>query len=277
MIRTTYIYGEVTVAFRRVALSLIPFGALGTITLLNNLYIIGRVVQKTRGRAAARVFPRPLRASEGNLWERGRMAEETAATEDRRITRSKCALKDALVELIEERGLANFSASDLCSRANLNRGTLYNIFGDKDGLLRALEGDIMADLEALQAKMQAIGLKDVMRYRVSKRPMPFLVELFDCLREQGDFLHAVMGPKGDPSFGPRVRDALCTEIIQTILHERYRNNPEPFVQYYVAFYASAYLGVITRWVETGMRESSQDMALIAMKLFFIKPGDPIKL
>lgn len=178
-------------------------------------------------------------------------ANEGAASEDRRITRSKQALREAFIELTEENGLDGFSASDLCARAGLNRGTLYNIFGDKDGLLRALEGDIMADLEALQAKMQAIGLKDVMRYRVSKRPMPFLVELFDCLREQGDFLHAVMGPKGDPSFGPRVRDALCTEIIQTILHERYRNNPEPFVQYYVAFYASAYLGVITRWVETG--------------------------
>ena len=189
-------------------------------------------------------------------------ANESAASEDRRITRSKQALREAFIELTEENGLDGFSASDLCARAGLNRGTLYNIFGDKDGLLRALEGDIMADLEALQAKMQAIG---------------FLVELFDCLREQGDFLHAVMGPKGDPSFGPRVRDALCTEIIQTILHERYRNNPEPFVQYYVAFYASAYLGVITRWVETGMRESSRDMALIAMKLFFIKPGDPIKL
>lgn len=277
MIRTTYIYGEVTVAFRRVALSLIPLGALGTITLLNNLYIIGRVVQKTRGRAAARVFPWPLRASEGNLWERGRMAEETAATEDKRITRSKCALKDALVELIEERGLANFNASDLCSRANLNRGTLYNNFGDKDGLLAALEDDVMRDLEAFQAQMQRLELRDVLRYRVSKKPMPFLVSLFDHLREQGSFLHAVMGPKGDPSFGPRVRDAVCTEIIQTILHERYRNDPAPFVQYYVAFYASAYLGVITHWVETGMKESSQDMAQIALRLFFIKPGDPIKL
>lgn len=129
-------------------------------------------------------------------------ANEGAASEDRRITRSKQALREAFIELTEENGLDGFSASDLCVRAGLNRGTLYNIFGDKDGLLRALEGDIMADLEALQAKMQAIGLKDVMRYRVSKRPMPFLVELFDCLREQGDFLHAVMGPKGDPSFGP---------------------------------------------------------------------------
>ena len=199
------------------------------------------------------------------------------AVEDRRITRSKRALRDALVELIEERGLTNFSASDLCARADLNRGTLYNNFGDMEGLLAALEDDIMDDLENLQSCMQRLSLKDVLRYRVNKKPMPFLVKLFDYLREQGDFLHAIMGPKGDPSFGPRVRDAVCTEIIQTILHERYRNDPSPFVQYYVAFYASAYLGVITHWIETGMKESSQEMALVAMRLFFIKPGDPIRL
>lgn len=199
------------------------------------------------------------------------------AVEDRRITRSKRALRDALVELIEERGLTNFSASDLCARADLNRGTLYNNFGDMDGLLAALEDDIMDDLENLQSCMQQLSLKDVLRYRVNKKPMPFLVKLFDYLREQGDFLHAIMGPKGDPSFGPRVRDAVCTEIIQTILHERYRNDPTPFVQYYVAFYATAYLGVITHWIETGMKESSQEMALVAMRLFFIKPGDPIRL
>lgn len=205
------------------------------------------------------------------------VAASSPAVEDRRITRSKRALRDALVELIEERGLTNFSASDLCARADLNRGTLYNNFGDMEGLLAALEDDIMDDLENLQSCMQRLSLKDVLRYRVNKKPMPFLVNLFDYLREQGDFLHAIMGPKGDPSFGPRVRDAVCTEIIQTILHERYRNDPTPFVQYYVAFYASAYLGVITHWIETGMKESSQEMALVAMRLFFIKPGDPIRL
>lgn len=122
--------------------------------------------------------------------------------EDRRITRSKRALRDALVELIEERGLTNFSASDLCARADLNRGTLYNNFGDMEGLLAALEDDIMDDLENLQSCMQRLSLKDVLRYRVNKKPMPFLVKLFDYLREQGDFLHAIMGPKGDPELRP---------------------------------------------------------------------------
>ena len=72
-------------------------------------------------------------------------ADTQLAVEDRRITRSKRALRDALVELIEERGLTNFSASDLCARADLNRGTLYNNFGDMEGLLAALEDDIMDD------------------------------------------------------------------------------------------------------------------------------------
>ena len=111
-------------------------------------------------------------------------ADTQLAVEDRRITRSKRALRDALVELIEERGLTNFSASDLCARADLNRGTLYNNFGDMEGLLAALEDDIMDDLENLQSCMQRLSLKDVLRYRVNKKPMPFLVNLFDYLREQ---------------------------------------------------------------------------------------------
>ena len=66
-------------------------------------------------------------------------------------------------------------------------------------------------------------------------------------------------------------------LVQSILHERYRNDPAPFVGYYVAFFASAYLGVIERWIETGMQESSEEMALIAMTAVFIKPGESIKL
>ena len=197
--------------------------------------------------------------------------------EDRRITRSKRALRDALIKLMEERGFEGFSVNDLCARADLNRGTFYNHFSDKESLLAALEDEIMADLERFQGQMAELTVHSLMTYRARKKPLPFLVELFEYLREQGDFLHAVLGPGGDVRFGPRLRDAVCTNLIQSILHERYRNNPEPFVQYYVAFFASAYLGVIQRWIETGMRESSEEMALIAMRLFFIKPGESITL
>lgn len=200
-----------------------------------------------------------------------------AAPQDRRITRSKRALRAALIELMEERGFDGFSVNDLCERADLNRGTFYNHFHDKEALLATLEDEVMCHLECFQAQMQNLTVRELLKYRARKRSLPFLVELFDYLREQGDFMHAVLGPGGDIRFGPRLRDSVCTNLIQSILHERYRNDPEPFVRYYVAFYASAYLGVIERWIETGMHESSEEMALIAMRLLFIKPGKPIEL
>lgn len=199
------------------------------------------------------------------------------ANTDRRIARSKRALRTALIELMEEHGLDGLSVNDLCARADLNRGTFYNHFHDKDDLLTTLEDEVIADLERIQEQMQGLTVMDLVRYRVRKQPLPFLVNLFDYLREQGDFLHAVTGSGGDIRFAPRLRDSVCANLIQSILHERYRTNPTPFVQYYVAFYASAYLGVIEHWIETGMQESSEEMALIFMRLFFIKPGESITL
>ena len=101
--------------------------------------------------------------------------------------------------------------------------------------------------------------------------------LFDYLREQSAFLHAVLGPGGDARFAPRLREAICENLVQNILHEKYRDNPTPFVEYYVAFYAAAYLGIIACWIERGTPESSEDMARIATRLFFIKPGESIEL
>lgn len=155
---------------------------------------------------------------------------------------------------MEERGYDALTVNDLCERADTSRGTFYNHFRDKDGLLAVLEDEVMADLDALQGRMQSITLADMLAFRATGRPLPFLVELFDYLRE-----------------------AVCENLVQNILHEKYRDNPTVFVEYYVAFYAAAYLGIIAHWIERGCPESSETMARIAMRLLFIKPGESIEL
>ncbi len=200
-----------------------------------------------------------------------------ASCEDRRITRSKRALRGALIALIEERGLDAITVNDLCERADLNRGTFYNHFHDKENLLTALENEVLAEVALLQARMQNVTLGDMLAFRVAGRPVPVLVDLFEYLREESDFLRAVLGSGGDVRFGPRLREAVCENLVQNILHEKYRTNPTPFVNYYVAFYAAAYLGIIAQWVESGCLETPEEMARIAMRLLFITPGEPIEL
>lgn len=209
--------------------------------------------------------------------ERDERVLSAAAGEDPRIARTKHALRTSLISLIEEKGLEAVTVGDLCARANITRGTFYNHYRDKDELLHACEDQILADLTQFQRELGHLTLADLINLRITKRPLPLFVKLFDCLREQAPLLHAVLGPGGDASFGPKLRDAVCTELVMSVLNEHYRDNPTPFVKYYVAFYASAYLGIITRWIETGMQESSEEMARICMRMLFIRPGESIEL
>ena len=141
-------------------------------------------------------------------------APPAAPCEDRRISKSKRALREALIALLEERGFDAITVNDLCERADLTRGTFYNHFSDKENL----EDEVMADIGALQGRMHDITLADMLAYRVAGRPLPLLVELFDYLREQSAFLHAVLGPGGDARFAPRLREAICENLVQNILH-----------------------------------------------------------
>lgn len=102
---------------------------------------------------------------------------------DRRITRSKRALRKALIELTEERGLDGFTVNDLCARADLNRGTFYNHFRDKEDLLAVLEDEIMDDLRRFNEETGKLTLLDLAKIKLAKEPLPLLVDLFDYLRE----------------------------------------------------------------------------------------------
>lgn len=203
--------------------------------------------------------------------------KSTQRTPDRRIARSRAALRQAIIDSMEECGFEAVTVNDLCARADVTRGTFYNHFKDKEGLLRSIEDEVMAGLSGFQERMSALSLAQVAACLMADKPLPFLVDLFDYLRSEGAFLHAVMGPGGDIRFAPRLRDSVCTCLVASILHERYRTDPTPFVDYYVSFYASAYLGIISRWIDRGMQESSEDMARIAVRLLFIEPGESIEL
>lgn len=200
-----------------------------------------------------------------------------AAERDPRIARSRAALREAFIALVEERGIDGFSVGDLCTSAGLNRGTFYNHFRDKESLLASFEDEVIEGLGGVLAKFQNVKLREIAACSLAHRPLPMLVELYDYLREEGPFLHAMLGPGGDVRFGMRLREAVCGRFVRSLLHERYQNDPSAFTRYYISFYSGAYLGVISEWIDSGMTETSEEMALISMRLLFIKPGESIKM
>jgi AcrR family transcriptional regulator len=72
-----------------------------------------------------------------------RRDDDGGARPDRRVARTRRTLKEALTDLILEKGYESVTVQDVIDRADVGRSTFYAHFVDKDDLLMA----ILADLE----------------------------------------------------------------------------------------------------------------------------------
>ena len=67
-------------------------------------------------------------------------------SESRRSKMTRRLMKDALMELMENRALASISITELCGRADVNRSTFYSYYSDLLQLLKEIEDDIIGQL-----------------------------------------------------------------------------------------------------------------------------------
>ncbi|MDQ6421929.1 TetR/AcrR family transcriptional regulator [Paenibacillus sp. LHD-117] len=67
---------------------------------------------------------------------------------DRRVARSKAALKEALLSLMERKSFSAISITEIVETANYNRGTFYSHFENKDALLAEVISELIDELIA---------------------------------------------------------------------------------------------------------------------------------
>ncbi|MCL1847967.1 MAG: TetR/AcrR family transcriptional regulator [Coriobacteriia bacterium] len=205
------------------------------------------------------------------------MPQDPKTVEDRRALRTKRLLGEAFTQLLEERGLDGFSVSDLAERADINRATFYAHYHDMSDLLLSFEEEIITGLFSLKNKIQSVSLGELLAFEQTGIPPQVTVDLFDQLRVHGSLLKVLLSSKGDPVFHALLRDQLCSDLVRSVLYQKYTQNPAPLTEYYISYYASALLGLIQRWLHLGMPEDSQHMARILFSIMMLKPGDPIEL
>lgn len=191
---------------------------------------------------------------------------------DKRIIRTKRMIRNALTELMEDKGFEGITVSDLTVRADINRGTFYLHYRDKYDLLEQSENEVILEIEKMASEIQNLTSKSAISFFDENKPVPFLVELFEYLEENFHFMKVIMGPKGDPSFQMRIKEVMKKNILQN-LEKRFKNDemlvPE---DYFFAYVSSAHVGVIQHWLENGMKKTPLEMSYILSRMVFLGPG-----
>lgn len=67
--------------------------------------------------------------------------------ENQRVRLSKKMLKDALVDLLQEKPLSKISVIEICETAQINRTTFYKYYGSQLDLLEDIEADFLSQMD----------------------------------------------------------------------------------------------------------------------------------
>lgn len=119
-----------------------------------------------------------------------------------RLRRTQKLLRQALVELIDERGFDAITIGELTSRAMVSRAAFYRTYRDKYDLVEQIFE------EAISALLAAVG--DFGR----EHPPEIWVKFFEHIAEYEPLYRALLGRKGSPWFVWKMRAALADLVKQ---------------------------------------------------------------
>lgn len=198
----------------------------------------------------------------------------TASSTDRRSLRTRHALVLALADEIAAAGdLSRVTVTAVAGRAGVTRRTFYSHFRDISDLVASSEESLLAELVCHVTRVTQTHLDELHACLDAHEPCPGLVELLDHIVEHGRLYAALMGVGGDPSFAPRIKEAIHGAVIDRALEGLDTLAAGRFLDYYVSYVISAEVGVIAEWLDGGMHETPQAMARLMTLLAFVRPGD----
>lgn len=194
---------------------------------------------------------------------------------DRRAVRTKRMIREALSELIMEHGYNNISITDLTAKADINRGTFYLHYTDKHDLLEQVENEVINEISD---RARNVNYEDMQNMDSAanidfiNKPMPFMIIVFEYIKENSKFMKAILCPKGDPRFYDKLKNLLETNLFgKNLINAVRKENMMIPEEYFLSYILSAHLGVIQKWLDNDMKESPEEMALILSKMFFLGP------
>lgn len=188
----------------------------------------------------------------------------TQPRSDLRVRRMQKLLREALIELIEERSFEALTIGEITERAMVSRAAFYRNYQDKYDLVEQIFE------EAMSALLNAVG--DLGQ----EHPAEIWVAFFEHIAAYEHLYRALLGRKGSPWFVRKMRESL-TDLIKE--RGRFPHKPNAsdhlvhtFSDEFVPDLVSAmFVEAITWWLEQGRpytpKEIATRSALLAAALF----------
>ena len=199
------------------------------------------------------------------------MTDITTVRVDRRVSRTRRQLKEALFALILEKGYDAVTIEDITQRADLGRTTFYLHYRDKEGLL--LEAiKVMAD----DLLRQILPIPDD-GWQYHDNPSDYnsndpIKVVFNHAADNALLYQIILSgevsTKATASVHAIISEMAARVINQTIAEGKVAIKPIVPVEIFANYLAGALLGTLNWWLISGCKQLPDEMAAMFRRMIF---------
>jgi len=155
--------------------------------------------------------------------------------EDRRVRKTKKALREGLAELLLEKNIQSITVKELTDRADVHRSTFYANFKDIYDLYKHVEDLVVQEIsEILSAE-----------YDFDSRA--FFGVLFRYIADNKQLCRLVLGEAANSTFFQRISNLLEDSCVECWRREHNLTAPTETMRPYAHFFLSGSLAVVGEW------------------------------
>ena len=172
---------------------------------------------------------------------------------DRRTRKSKNALQNALLALLEEKEFNKITVTDLVNRADVNRGTFYKYYEVKEDLIKEMQEKIIIDLRnSYRAAYR--GLKYYKQEVVTKKSNP---SLFYHIYRNRKFYHLVLNSPNLAEFQNEFCETISEMHINELLY--FTELPKINKRFFSVYQVYGVFGLLVEWDKNNFSYSPEYM------------------
>lgn len=171
---------------------------------------------------------------------------------DRRVNYTKMVLRNALIELLQEKHIGKITIKEICERADINRGTFYSHYTDQFDLQSQIFEDMLTRISSLM---------DQTPYTAGTQAShAMLTCIFRFVYENRQLVKLMLGENSTIHLPDELQRFLTDKQIFRAFPVRAGQE-----NYLYRFVAYGCVGIVYEWLEKGS-ESPDEIANLVMRL-----------
>jgi len=174
--------------------------------------------------------------------------------EDRRVRKTKKALREGLAELLMEKDIQHITVRELVDKADVHRSTFYANYKDIYDLYKQMEDLVIEEVSEILS----------MEYDLDTKV--FFGVLFRYMADNKKVCCLILGEHGNGAFFKRIANLIKASCVACWCREFNLAEAVEGMEPYAHFFLSGSLGVVGEWAAGNFERPAEDVMIMLAEL-----------